>query len=146
MKLVDFDYDLPDGLIATRPMVPRSAARLLVAEGDRICDTRVGDLVDLFRAGDRLILNNTKVIPARLTGFRQRGPDAAKIEITLLEPVAQGWRALAKPLRKLTTIGPLRPRRTRAGSSQCCTTSRTRTSETSCSSSASMTSSGMSRL
>ncbi len=76
-----------------------------MAEGDAIRDLRVSDLIDVFRPGDRLILNNTKVIPARLTGVRRRdsgqGPVEAKVEVTLLEPAAEGWRALAKPLRKL---------------------------------------------
>jgi S-adenosylmethionine:tRNA ribosyltransferase-isomerase len=55
----------------------------------------------VLRAGDRLVLNNTKVIPARLTGFRTRGDAVAKVEVTLLEPAASGWKALAKPLRKV---------------------------------------------
>ncbi len=101
MKLSDFDFHLPEGLIATRPARPRTSARLLLAEGDTIRDCHVRDLVDVFRAGDRLILNNTKVIPARLFGTRTRGEAVAKVEITLLEPAATGWRALAKPLRKL---------------------------------------------
>ena len=101
MNLSDFDFHLPEALIATRPAKPRSSARLLLAEGDSIRDLQVADLVDLFRAGDRLVLNNTKVIPARLFGQRARGEAVAKIEITLLEPQAQGWRALAKPLRKV---------------------------------------------
>ncbi|MBL9046484.1 MAG: tRNA preQ1(34) S-adenosylmethionine ribosyltransferase-isomerase QueA [Tabrizicola sp.] len=101
MKLADFDFDLPDALIATRPARPRTSARLLLAKGDRISDRRVSDLIDIFRPGDRLVLNNTRVIPARLFGFRQRGEAAAKVEITLLEPRPQGWRALAKPLRKV---------------------------------------------
>jgi S-adenosylmethionine:tRNA ribosyltransferase-isomerase len=106
MKLSDFDFHLPEGLIATRPARPRTAARLLLAEGDTITDLHVADLVDLFHPGDRLVLNNTQVIPARLTGTRHRdsaqGPVAAKIEVTLLEPAPQGeWVALAKPLRKL---------------------------------------------
>lgn len=101
MNLSDFDFHLPEALIATRPAKPRSSARLLLAEGDSIGDLHVADLVDLFRAGDRLVLNNTKVIPARLFGQRARGEAVAKIEITLLEPQAQGWRALAKPLRKV---------------------------------------------
>lgn len=101
MKLSDFDFDLPDGLIATRPARPRTSARLLLAEGDRITDRRVSDLVDILRPGDRLVLNNTKVLPARLFGTRQRGDAVARIEITLLEPRALGWRALAKPLRKV---------------------------------------------
>ena len=101
MNLSDFDFHLPETLIATRPAKPRSSARLLLAEGDGLRDLHVGDLVDLFHAGDRLVLNNTKVIPARLFGQRTRGEAVAKIEITLLEPQAQGWRALAKPLRKV---------------------------------------------
>ena len=106
MKLEEFDFDLPEGLIATRPARPRTAAKLLLAEGDRITDLHVADLVDLFRPGDRLVLNNTKVIPARLAGSRTRdtgqGPVRAKVEVTLLEPAPGGeWTALAKPLRKL---------------------------------------------
>jgi S-adenosylmethionine:tRNA ribosyltransferase-isomerase len=101
MKLSDFDFDLPEGLIATRPAKPRTSARLLLAEGDRISDGHVSDLLDILRPGDRLVLNNTKVLPARLFGSRQRGEAVAKVEITLLEPKAKGWRALAKPLRKV---------------------------------------------
>ena len=102
MNLSDFDFDLPEDLIAVRPAQPRSAARLLLAQGDVISDMHVFDLVDIFRAGDRLVLNNTKVIPARLFGTRARGEAVAKVEITLLEPQASGgWRALAKPLRKV---------------------------------------------
>lgn len=101
MKLSDFDFHLPEELIATRPARPRTHARLLLAEGDSIADRHVYDLTSIFRPGDRLILNNTKVIPARLTGHRTRGDALAKVEITLLEPAAEGWRALAKPLRKV---------------------------------------------
>ncbi len=101
MKLSDFDFDLPEALIATRPAVPRTSARLLVAQGPTITDRHVSDLIDIFRPGDRLILNNTRVIPARLFGHRRRGEVVAKVEITLLEPLATGWRALAKPLRKV---------------------------------------------
>ncbi len=102
MKLSDFDFDLPEDLIATRPAKPRTHARLLLAEGDAISDRHVYDLPQIFRPGDRLVLNNTRVIPARLTGTRARGAAVAKIEITLLEPqAAGGWKALAKPLRKV---------------------------------------------
>ena len=97
MKLDDFDYDLPEDLIATRPVKPRSAARLLLAEGDGIEDRHVRDLVDILRPGDRLILNNTRVIPARLTGTRTRatgqGEAVARIEVTLLEPQADARRS-----------------------------------------------------
>ncbi len=102
MKLSDFDFDLPEALIATRPARPRTSARLLLAEGDAIRDLHVRDLVDVFRPGDLLVLNNTRVIPARLFGTRTRGDAVAKVEVTLLEPsAAGGWRALAKPLRKV---------------------------------------------
>lgn len=101
MNLSDFDFHLPEDLIATRPAKPRPSARLLLAVGDSLQDLHVSDLVDIFRPGDRLILNNTRVIPARLFGTRQRGEAVAKVEITLLEPQASGWRALAKPLRKV---------------------------------------------
>ncbi len=114
MRLSDFDFDLPEALIATRPVRPRPAARLLVATPDRITDARVADLADWLRPGDRLVLNDTRVIPARLTGTRLRagagagaesgaGGDApgARIEVTLLEPAPDGhWWALVKPLRK----------------------------------------------
>ena len=106
MKLSMFDFDLPEDLIATRPVRPRSSARLLLAEGARISDRVVRDLPQILRPGDRLILNDTKVIPARLTGVRHRRGDAgvtrAKIEVTLLQPQADGtWAALIKPLKKL---------------------------------------------
>lgn len=102
MKLSDFDFDLPEGLIATRPARPRSAARLLVAGPDSIRDLHVRDLPALLGPGDRLVLNDTRVIPARLTGTRARGGALARIEATLLEPQADGtWSALVKPLRKL---------------------------------------------
>nr|WP_245216277.1 tRNA preQ1(34) S-adenosylmethionine ribosyltransferase-isomerase QueA [Sagittula salina] len=102
----DFDFDLPERLIATRPAKPRSSARLLVAQGDAITDARVSDLVDWLHPGDRLVLNDTKVIPARLSGVRRRtgaaGETAASIEVTLLEPRADGcWTALLKPLKKM---------------------------------------------
>ncbi len=106
MQLSDFDFDLPEDLIATRPAVPRSSARLLVADVTTLHDARVTDLVDWLKPGDRLVLNDTKVIPARLSGLRHRdtaqGPVQAKIEVTLLEPRSDGtWAGLIKPLRKL---------------------------------------------
>lgn len=106
MKLDDFDFDLPETLIATRPARPRTSARLLVAQGTRIVDAHVYDLPDWLRVGDRLVLNDTKVIPARLGGVRHRqgaeGLTEARIEVTLLEPGPDGtWGALVKPLKKV---------------------------------------------
>jgi len=106
MKLSDFDFDLPEDLIATRPARPRSSARLLHAEHGEIADRIVNQLPDILRPTDRLILNDTKVIPARLAGVRTRSGEAgetqANIEVTLLEPQADGaWAALIKPLKKV---------------------------------------------
>jgi S-adenosylmethionine:tRNA ribosyltransferase-isomerase len=107
MHLSDFDFGLPEDLIATRPASPRSSARMLVAQGDVFHDHQVIDLPDILTPQDRLVINTTKVIPARLFGLRKRAPTSggtgiAKIEVTLLEPDATGaWSALIKPLRKV---------------------------------------------
>ena len=106
MKLSDFDFELPERLIATRPAVPRTSAKMLVAQGDHITDTTVANMSDWLRPGDRLVLNDTRVIPARLSGLRRRdsaqGPVQARIEVTLLEPRGDAdWTALIKPLKKL---------------------------------------------
>ncbi len=106
MRLSDFDFDLPEDLIATRPARPRSSSRLLVATPDRITDATSLSLSEFLRPGDRLVLNDTKVIPARLSGLRRRegadGTTEARIEATLLEPQATGaWLALLKPLKKV---------------------------------------------
>lgn len=102
MKLDDFDFDLPEALIATRPVKPRSSARMLHSVGDVIADCHVFDLPNLLQPGDRLVLNNTRVIPARLFGMRDRDGIQAKIEVTLMEPDKNGdWQVMAKPLRKL---------------------------------------------
>ncbi|HEV2186551.1 MAG TPA: tRNA preQ1(34) S-adenosylmethionine ribosyltransferase-isomerase QueA [Stellaceae bacterium] len=99
MRLADFDFDLPRGLIAHRPAEPRDTARLLVvpAEGD-FQDRRIVDLPDLLRPGDLLVSNDTKVIPARLVGTR----GAATVEITLAHDLGGGnWRVFAKGARRL---------------------------------------------
>ena len=107
MKLSDFDFELPEELIATRPVSPRSAARLLVAKGDNVDDGFVSDLPEFLRSGDRLVFNDTKVLPARLNGLRIRVTDVnnvavAKIEVTLLASKKESiWSALIKPLRKI---------------------------------------------
>ncbi|MCC5971997.1 MAG: tRNA preQ1(34) S-adenosylmethionine ribosyltransferase-isomerase QueA [Pararhodobacter sp.] len=106
MKLADFDFDLPEELIATRPVRPRPAARLLHAEGGTLQDRHVHDLPAILRPGDRLVINNTRVIPARLNGERLRdtrdGSGRARVEVTLIAPEGGArWRALARPLRKL---------------------------------------------
>lgn len=106
MKLSDFDFDLPEHLIALRPVKPRPASRLLVAQQGEILDSRFFDLVSFLEPGDRLILNDTKVIPARLNGKRKRISDQgitfAKVEVTLLSIDGNGdWFAMAKPGKRL---------------------------------------------
>ena len=106
LTLDDFDFDLPETLIALRPLKPRPASRMLVSENG-ITDAHVSDLPSLLQPGDLLVFNNTKVIPARLTGERRRQTDSgsgiAKIEATLIERTGVGsWVALAKPAKRLT--------------------------------------------
>ena len=71
MNLSDFDFDLPEELIATRPVSPRSSARMLVARGGHFADQIVSDLPDILTPQDRLVINTTKVIPARLFCLRK---------------------------------------------------------------------------
>ncbi|MBL1437362.1 MAG: tRNA preQ1(34) S-adenosylmethionine ribosyltransferase-isomerase QueA [Rhodobacteraceae bacterium] len=106
MTLSDFDFDLPEKLIALRPAVPRSASRMLVSDPAEIHDSKVADLGSWLREGDLLVFNNTKVIPSRLAGTRTRdtthGSGVSKIEATMIQRIsADTWRALAKPLKRL---------------------------------------------
>ena len=70
MRVDRFDFDLPPDRIALRPARPRDSARLLLVEGEEISDRAVRDLPSLFRHGDVLVFNDTKVIPAQLEGKR----------------------------------------------------------------------------
>lgn len=102
LRTEDFDFELPSELIAQHPVAPRDAARLLVigeALHDKaLHDKAVRDLPKLLRPGDLLVVNDTQVLPTRLTGRR----GAAKIEATLHKAEAPGlWRAFARPARKL---------------------------------------------
>ena len=106
MRVDAFDFELPERLIALRPAEPRERARLLYVRPDApdpFGDRTVADLPDLLRPGDLLVLNDTKVIPARLTGRRTgRDGSAPKIEVMLhkrLGPVT--WACFARPARKL---------------------------------------------
>lgn len=103
MRLDDFDYALPEELIALRPARPRPASRLLVAGPDTLVDSTVARLGDWLRPGDLLVLNDTRVIPARLAGTRRRAAGAgARIEATLIAAAPDGlWRALARPGKRL---------------------------------------------
>jgi S-adenosylmethionine:tRNA ribosyltransferase-isomerase len=103
MQLADFDFDLPEELIALRPAVPRDAARLLqVSPGEPLADLHVSDLPDLLAAGDILVLNDTRVIPARLKGRRLRGESNIAVEATLIKRLtASRWNAFMRPGKKL---------------------------------------------
>jgi S-adenosylmethionine:tRNA ribosyltransferase-isomerase len=106
LRLEDFDFDLPEDLIALRPARPRPASRLLVARGGEIVDSTVARLGDWLRPGDRLVLNDTRVIPARLVGLRRRatatGSGVARIEATLIAGDGGAeWEALSRPARRL---------------------------------------------
>ncbi len=102
LRTDDFDFELPRAAIAQHPVRPRDAARLLVV-GESPEDRGVADLPGLLRPGDVLVVNDTRVIPARLFGRRGQ----AKVEVTLTAPEATGpeggarWRALARPAKRL---------------------------------------------
>ena len=97
--LADIDYDLPAERIAQSPIEPRDAARLLVDRGDHVEHRQVCDLPDLLEAGDLVVVNDTKVLPARIPLRRSTG---GKAEILLLEERDDGsWEALGKPSKKL---------------------------------------------
>src|SRR5689334_1887843 len=94
MRLGDLVYELPADLIAQDPAAQRSDARLLVLNGDDRTHTHVRELPHWLRAGDLLVLNDTRVIPARVRGRR---PSGGRIEILLCEPHGGDvWDVLAK--------------------------------------------------
>ena len=107
MKTTDFDFDLPEDRIALRPADPRDSARLLVVSGDALEDRIVRDLPDFLRPGDALVFNDTRVIPARLSGVRQRvGPEGetltVEVEATLHHRDAPDvWSAFMKPGKRI---------------------------------------------
>lgn len=104
MRVDQFDFELPEELIALRPARPRDAARLLVVDPGRGCrHASVRDLPSLLRAGDVLVFNDTKVILAALSGVRTRevGP-SVRISVNLIDRVdASHWRVLARPAKRL---------------------------------------------
>jgi S-adenosylmethionine:tRNA ribosyltransferase-isomerase len=103
MDVALFDFDLPEERIALRPASPRDSARMLVVHaGGRLEHRHVRDLPDYLRAGDALVVNDTRVIPARLHGSRLRGGIRAKIEILLHRRLAEDrYAVLARPAKKL---------------------------------------------
>lgn len=103
MHISDIDYDLPEELIAQTPAEPRDSARLLVSriEGERL-DRRITDIVDFLERGDVIVVNDTRVVPARLSLHRATG---GAVEVLLLEQDPQSprrWEAMVRGARKLS--------------------------------------------
>jgi S-adenosylmethionine:tRNA ribosyltransferase-isomerase len=105
LRTSDFDYELPSHLIAQRPAVDRDGSRLLVLDraSRAIHDRRFPDLIDYLEAGDALVLNDSRVFPARLTGSKPTGSAA---EVLLLAPLpgddsGRDWKAIVRPGGKL---------------------------------------------
>ena len=102
MRLEDFDYQLPDERIAQTPVEPRDAARLLVDRGDAAPEHRhVHELDELLRPGDLMVVNDSRVIPARLRVQRASGGAAEVLLLEPLEPTRRHWEALLRPAAKL---------------------------------------------
>ena len=103
MRVDVFDYDLPPERIALRPVHPRDSARLLVVPpSGHIADRIVRDLTEYLQPGDALVVNDTRVIHARLSGRRVRGDFVAHVEAMLIERLnASCWRALMRPAKKI---------------------------------------------
>ncbi|MBO9124355.1 MULTISPECIES: tRNA preQ1(34) S-adenosylmethionine ribosyltransferase-isomerase QueA [unclassified Rhizobium] len=106
MRVDLFDFELPDERIALRPAEPRDSARLLVVDPNgetQLSDHRVYDLPSFLKAGDALVFNDTKVIPAQLEGIRHReGAGGQQVSATLHMRVgANRWKAFAKPGKRI---------------------------------------------
>ena len=100
MRTDEFHYQLPAGAIAQTPIEPRHAARMLVDLGDGIDHRRVDDLDRILNPGDVLVVNNTRVLAARLNLFK---PTGGAVEVLLLEPTGnhEEWSALVRPSRRV---------------------------------------------
>ena len=107
MKTSDFDFDLPEDRIALRPVSPRDSARFLIVKDGTLQDRIVHELPDFLQAGDALVFNDTRVIPARMSGIRERiGPEGetltVEVEATLHHRDAPDvWSAFMKPGKRL---------------------------------------------
>lgn len=105
-----FDFELPERCIALTPANPRDTARMLVVgSGGTPEDWGVRDLPKLLRPGDVLVFNDTRVIPAALSGERVRGEATARVSFNLTKRVSESrWRALARPAKRLAVGDRLR--------------------------------------
>ncbi|HTJ57258.1 MAG TPA: tRNA preQ1(34) S-adenosylmethionine ribosyltransferase-isomerase QueA [Devosiaceae bacterium] len=109
MRVDQFDFDLPEKLIALHPAEPRDAARmLLVGEDGSLADRKVRDLLEILQPGDVIVVNDTKVIPAELTGKRIRGDSERKVSFNLHRRLDAGsWLAFARPAKHLNLLDQL---------------------------------------
>jgi S-adenosylmethionine:tRNA ribosyltransferase-isomerase len=109
MRVSDFDFELPEKLIALHPAEPRDSARLLVVDPEvGLSDRHVPDLLWLLKAGDVLVVNDTRVLPAELRGTRLRGENRANVSFNLHKRVdTHTWRAFARPAKKLALLDRL---------------------------------------
>jgi len=109
MRVSDFDFDLPENLIALHPAEPRDSARLLLVDPAKgLEDRHIPDLLTLLRAGDVLVVNDTRVLPAELRGQRIRGENRAGVSFNLHKRVdSHTWRAFARPAKKLALLDRL---------------------------------------
>jgi S-adenosylmethionine:tRNA ribosyltransferase-isomerase len=89
MRVEEFNFDLPNDRIALRPVRPRDAARMLLVEGEHISDRQVLDLPSIFRRGDVLVFNDTRVIPAQLEG--RRGDASVGATLHKREGLREWW-------------------------------------------------------
>jgi S-adenosylmethionine:tRNA ribosyltransferase-isomerase len=102
MHLSEFDYDLPEELIAQEPLARRDASRMLIVNraSQTWYDSQFASLPDYLSANDVLVLNNTRVFPARLRG--ERAPSGGAVELLLLREIEPNlWQALTRPARRL---------------------------------------------
>jgi len=99
-NLQSYQFELPSDLIAQYPVEPRDQSRLLVLERQTglIKDHIFSDIIDYLESGDTLVLNDTRVIPARLYGYKDSG---ARVEILLLNQRGKQWEALVRPAKRL---------------------------------------------
>lgn len=102
LRVEDFNYELPEELIAQQPLVKRDQSRLMVVEKEnkRIHHSQFPEIIEWLEPGDLMVFNDTRVIPARLWGRRQ--PGGGKTEVLLLRAVSEDtWEALVRPGRKI---------------------------------------------
>jgi len=109
MLVSEFDFDLPEDRIALHPAEPRDSARMLVVRpGEPLLDRHVGDLLEILRPGDVLVVNDTRVLPAELRGTRIRGDNRSTVSFNLHKRVdASTWRAFARPAKRLALLDRL---------------------------------------